>query len=117
MSDFWLGVAVIPIAAVAVAVIAAAVFGTLWAFWHWGGDSWQLWPKKWDYTKRARLGAIVATSKVVRRVHIPGGWSLIYCRDKAYKHRRGERLDATTEVERKILEEFRLNWNIKDDAR
>lgn len=84
MTDFWIGVLIIPIGALAAAIVFAALVLAAYAYWNWGADAWRAWTAR-DARKRARIAAVVAASKVVRSVHLPGGFRLVYCRDKIYR--------------------------------
>ena len=86
MSDFWRGMLALPVAAVAVAVIAAAVFGLAHAYWNWSGEYWfRIKPavvREPDIT--AHLASLVFISRRVRRIRLFPGCLILICRDYAY---------------------------------
>jgi hypothetical protein len=68
-SDFWWGLACIPIFIGACAIAAAGVMGLMWALAAWGGDKWRV---GGEYPPE-NVGAVMALSKSFHRVlYIPG---------------------------------------------
>lgn len=87
-SDFWWGMACIPVVIALVAVAAAAVMGLIWASESVDLSSWKIWPKNPDDQLRNRLPltATVACAKWVRYFWLPG-WHVVICRTRiAHKY-------------------------------
>lgn len=73
-SEFWWGMACIPLAIAATAVAVAAAIGLIWVSERVDLSAWKIWPKNPDdrLKNRENLVATVACAKWVRYFWIPG---------------------------------------------
>lgn len=102
-SDFWWGLACIPLFVGACAIAAAGVLGLMWAMARWGGDNWRVggtYPPE-------NVGAIMALSKSFHRVlYIPGFFLIRAKREGFGDAEFRQRAYAYTRAIREVREEL-----------
>ena len=105
-SDFWWGLACIPLFVGACAIAAAGVIGLMWAMARWGGDNWRVggtYPAE-------NVGAILALSKSVHRIlYIPGFYLIRLKREGFRDNDFYERAAAYSRAIRKVRDELQGN--------
>ena len=102
-SDFWWGLACIPLFIGACAIGAAGVIGLMWALGGWGGDDWRVggtYPPE-------NVGALMALSKSFHLVlYIPGFYFIRAKREGFRDAEFRDRAYAIARAVRKAREEF-----------
>lgn len=101
--DFWFGMFAIPAAAVAVAIGFGALVAFVWYSERFDLTSWKLWPKRARDGNQEALASVVACSKWVRYLWVPG-WHIVICRTRFASERFGREWQRHHRVEVAIRE-------------
>ncbi|QNO01129.1 hypothetical protein [Mycobacterium phage CELFI] len=99
-TEFWLGMACIPVVVALLALMAAAIMGLIYASSQWDFGTYKLWPHR---TKPEVIAATVACAKSRRYLWIPG-WHVVICRTTLFNR------DDAEDIER----HRKVQWAVRD---
>lgn len=102
-SEFWWGMAAIPVAALAVAVVFVAVVAVIFASERWSVGEYKLWPHRPSEYNQELLPAVVACAKWSRYLWVPG-WHVVICRTTLTSR------DDAADIER----HRKVRWAVRD---